>query len=74
MRTCRDCAPLASVDAEDAAQRYGEDTALLTATRVVLPGTGSPSEVRAYADHLEQIAGALERWATREERQGGGAS
>jgi hypothetical protein len=44
---------------------------------------GSPAEVRAYAatlraqateqradaDHLDEIAGALERWATREERE-----
>lgn len=49
---------------------------------------GSSAEVRAYAAtlraqaieqradaaHLDEIAGALERWATREECQGSGSS
>ena len=58
-------------------------------TRLDLPAgpAGTPGEVRAYAatlraqaveqradaDHLDEIAGALERWAAREEREGGGA-
>lgn len=66
MRTDRDGVPLASVDAEDAAQRFAEDEVAkapfddddLDAARAGFTQGGSPADARRYAGQLRAKAAA----------------